>query len=71
MKTFSTPALFLTLNPSDLTHPLVGRFGGIEPEVWRSMTSRERGVFVAKNPYVLNTNGWQMLYSCDVNRSCF
>jgi hypothetical protein len=50
MKNFSTPALFMTLNPSDLTHPLVGSLGGIKPEVWREMTSRERGLFVAKNP---------------------
>jgi hypothetical protein len=50
MKSFSTPALFLTLNPSDLTHPLVGAFGGISPDIWRSMNNRERGQFVAKNP---------------------
>jgi hypothetical protein len=34
MKSFSTPALFLTLNPSDLTHPLVGAFGRISPDIW-------------------------------------
>ena len=50
IKKYSTPALFMTLNPSDLTHPLVGKFGGVPVDVWREMSSSERARFVARNP---------------------
>lgn len=50
IKTYGTPALFLTLNPSDLTHPLVGVYGGLEPSVWRAMSGNQRARFVAGNP---------------------
>ena len=39
IKTYSTPALFVTLNPSDLTSPLVGVVSGIQPEEWKGMSS--------------------------------
>ncbi|EGO04501.1 hypothetical protein SERLA73DRAFT_45007 [Serpula lacrymans var. lacrymans S7.3] len=50
LKRFRTPALFLTLNPSDFHHPLVGILGGLLPEAWQAMSLYERSVFVANNP---------------------
>jgi hypothetical protein len=50
LKTHGTPALFITLNPSDLTNPLVGVLSGLTPEEWKSMTSRARAKLVAKHP---------------------
>jgi hypothetical protein len=50
IKKYSTPALFMTLHPSDLTHPLVGKFGSITSDIWWRMTSIEHAWFVARNP---------------------
>ena len=50
MKEFGTPALFITINPSDIHNPLVGVMAGMSPEKWRSMDTHSRGAFVAKNP---------------------
>lgn len=50
MKKYSTPALFVTLNPFDTTNPLLGALGNIPPDVWRSMDGFDRGRFVAQNP---------------------
>lgn len=50
MKMMSTPALFLTLNPSDLTNPLLGVMGGLQVDDWTMMSQEQRAVFVANNP---------------------
>ncbi|EGO04883.1 hypothetical protein SERLA73DRAFT_45166, partial [Serpula lacrymans var. lacrymans S7.3] len=50
LKSFGTPALFLTLNPCDVHHPLVGILGGLLPEAWQAMSLYEHSVFVANNP---------------------
>ena len=50
IKKYSTPALFITLNPSDLTHLWVGLFGGISEGVWSLMDQHERAHYVACNP---------------------
>lgn len=46
----STPALFLTLNPSDVHNPLIAAMAGIDPTDWASKTKNERAAFVAANP---------------------
>ena len=33
-KVFCSPALFITINPSNITNPLIGVLGGVAPEVW-------------------------------------
>ncbi|KAJ7656081.1 hypothetical protein DFH06DRAFT_1269542 [Mycena polygramma] len=38
MKKMATPALFITLNPADISDPLLGAMGSIDPEVWLSST---------------------------------
>lgn len=50
MKKYSTPALFITINPADLYHPLLGVLGGKKVEEWRAMDRHERAVFVARHP---------------------
>lgn len=50
IKKMSTPALFVTINPSDTTNPLVAVIAGLDSDVWKQMTSRDRTEFVAKNP---------------------
>jgi hypothetical protein len=50
MKRFGTPALFITLNPCDVHHVLVGVLGGLSPDAWRGMTPRDRAKFVATHP---------------------
>ncbi|EGO04934.1 hypothetical protein SERLA73DRAFT_44124, partial [Serpula lacrymans var. lacrymans S7.3] len=50
IKRFGTPALFLTLNPLDVSHPLVGTLGHLLPGVWQAMSPCEQSLFVAKNP---------------------
>ena len=50
MKKYCTPALFITINPSDVNHPLVAVMAGIEPDVWRAMDYHSRAKFVANNP---------------------
>ncbi|KLO06710.1 hypothetical protein SCHPADRAFT_837660, partial [Schizopora paradoxa] len=52
IKMYSTPALFVTLNPSDVNHPLIAALGGIPQEEWKNMSSFDRKVFVAKNPAI-------------------
>ena len=47
MRTFGTPTFFITLNPHDLSNVLVGHFGNIPANEWRSMSSYDRAVFVA------------------------
>ena len=49
-KKFGTPALFVTINPSDIHNPLVGVMAGMSPGKWRSMDAHSRAAFVAKNP---------------------
>ena len=46
---FSTPALFITLNPHDLSSALLGSLGGLTKDQWRSMSAYDRVVFVAKH----------------------
>lgn len=41
MKKYSTPALFVTINPADVYHPLLGVMGGKEAEEWRAMSRHE------------------------------
>ncbi|KAF8193072.1 hypothetical protein K438DRAFT_1443719, partial [Mycena galopus ATCC 62051] len=50
IKKFSTPALFLTINPADIADPLLAAIAGVDPGKWRAMSSTDRQVFVAKNP---------------------
>jgi hypothetical protein len=50
MNKFSTPALFITLNPSDINHPLLAVMAGMEADIWRSMDYHSRACFVAENP---------------------
>ncbi|KAH7908087.1 hypothetical protein BJ138DRAFT_975358, partial [Hygrophoropsis aurantiaca] len=52
VKSFGTPALFITLNPSDVNHPLLAAMGGLDADEWRTMTAYRRAVFVAQNPAV-------------------
>jgi len=42
--------LFVTINPADTYHPLLGVLGGLTVERWQEMTGHERTVFVARNP---------------------
>ena len=49
MKKYCTPALFVTINPSDVNHPLVSIMAGIEPDVWHSMDYHSRAEFLASN----------------------
>jgi hypothetical protein len=50
IKTHGTPALFITLNPSDLTNPLVGVLSGMTPDEWKTKTAYKHAKFVAKHP---------------------
>src|SRR5882762_3491309 len=50
MKKFSTPALFITLNPSDVNNPLVAIMAGMDPDVWRSLDSHAQAEFIATHP---------------------
>lgn len=50
LKVMGTPALFITLNPSDLTNPLVGVLGGLTVQQWISKTDAQRAIFVAEHP---------------------
>jgi len=50
LKKYSTPPLFVTINPADTYHPLLGVLGGLTVEHWQEMTGYERTVFVARNP---------------------
>ncbi|KIK21739.1 hypothetical protein PISMIDRAFT_29840 [Pisolithus microcarpus 441] len=45
-----TLALFVTLNPHDLSSVLMGHFGGISEDVWQSMSAYDRAVFMASHP---------------------
>ncbi|KAJ7868205.1 hypothetical protein B0H14DRAFT_2346661 [Mycena olivaceomarginata] len=37
IKKFSTPALFLTLNPADIADPLLGAIAGVVPDEWKEL----------------------------------
>ena len=50
MKKYSTPALFMTINPADVYHPLLGVLGGKEVVEWQAMDRHQRAVFVARHP---------------------
>lgn len=50
IRMYGTPALFITLNPHDLSNVLVGHFGGVNEDVWRVMSAYDRAVFVASHP---------------------
>ncbi|KIK16984.1 hypothetical protein PISMIDRAFT_112287 [Pisolithus microcarpus 441] len=50
IRVYGTPALFITLNPHDLTNVLVGHFGGVEEQQWHIMTAYECAVFIASHP---------------------
>lgn len=47
LKVMGTPALFITLNPSDLRNPLVSVLDGFTVNKWNHMMSAETVVFVA------------------------
>jgi hypothetical protein len=49
LKKYSTPNLFLTINPADTFHPLIGALGGKTAEEWREMNHHEQTVFVAQH----------------------
>lgn len=51
-RVFSTPALFITLNPADVMNPLMGVLGGIKSDDWRAMSKFDRMKFVARHPAV-------------------
>jgi hypothetical protein len=44
MNRYSTPALFVTLNPSDVNNPLIVVMAGMDPEEWRKMYFRVRSI---------------------------
>ncbi|KAJ7303765.1 hypothetical protein DFH08DRAFT_721781 [Mycena albidolilacea] len=50
IKKLSTPALFLTLNPADVAHPLLGAMAGVVPDEWKSWKSFKRCKFITDNP---------------------
>lgn len=50
MNRYSTPALFITLNPSNVNNPLVTVMAGLDPDKWKKMTFHDRAVFLASNP---------------------
>ena len=50
MKKYSTLALFITINPADVYHPLLGVLGGKEVVEWQAMDRHQRAVFVARHP---------------------
>ncbi len=50
IKKLSTPALFVTINPSDLTNPLLAVITGLDPDVWKAMSKNNHVIFMAKNP---------------------
>lgn len=43
---YSMSALFITLNPHDLSPVLLAAFGGVTVDAWRQMSSRDQAVFV-------------------------
>ncbi len=53
IKQYSTPALFITINPSDYNNPLVAVLAGKSISEWQSMTDFERMAFIAKHPAVV------------------
>jgi hypothetical protein len=50
IRRFSTPVLFLTLNPHDLSSVLLGVLGGVGEDSWRAMSAYQRAAFVAAHP---------------------
>jgi hypothetical protein len=50
MNRYSTLALFVTLNPSDVNNPLVTVMAGMNSDEWRGMSFHEQAMFLALNP---------------------
>ncbi|KAG2153655.1 uncharacterized protein EDB93DRAFT_1052165, partial [Suillus bovinus] len=50
MKKFCTPAIFVTVNPHDLTSSVIPMLAGIELEEWMVMSSFEQAKLVAARP---------------------
>ncbi|KAJ7118470.1 hypothetical protein C8R43DRAFT_833408, partial [Mycena crocata] len=50
IKKMSTPALFITINPGDISDPLLAAMAGISEQDWLKMDSFDRTVFVARHP---------------------
>ncbi|KAJ6625355.1 hypothetical protein B0H10DRAFT_2161908 [Mycena sp. CBHHK59/15] len=46
MKKLSTPALYITINPSNICDPLLGAIAGIDPNIWSAMKSDECTIFI-------------------------
>ncbi len=53
IKKYSTPALFITINPSDYNNPLVAVLAGKSILEWQSMSDFDRMAFIAKRPAVV------------------
>ena len=52
IRKFSTPMLFLTLNPHDISLSVITGCAEIHHSVWEAMTTYERATFTAKHPDV-------------------
>ena len=52
IREFSTPALFLTINPADLYNPLFATYGGVDVWEWQAMSLHDRAVFIATHLHV-------------------
>ncbi|KAF8421884.1 hypothetical protein L210DRAFT_3390581, partial [Boletus edulis BED1] len=50
IRKLSTPALFVTLNPHDLSSAIIGVLGGMDECTWRAQAVRDRAIFVANHP---------------------
>ncbi len=53
IKQYSTPALFITINPSDYNNPLVAILAGKPISEWQAMSDFQRMAFIAKHPAVI------------------
>lgn len=49
-KSCGCPALFMTLNPSDIHSPLMQALAGVNPEIFGNLSAFERAKVVADNP---------------------
>jgi hypothetical protein len=52
IRKFSTPALFITINPHDISLNVLASCAEIPHSVWEAMSAYERSAFVAKHPDV-------------------
>lgn len=50
IRSYSTPVLFITLNPHDILSFLVGVQGNVDEATWREMTHHQWAVFIAEHP---------------------